>query len=83
MNNFTKQLGEMPVALLVAESYALWKSQKNGSFAYAGCGQNRSSSGQIGKREGRKRYNAFHRKYKKQNRDKINAAPRAARKVSR
>jgi hypothetical protein len=37
----------------------------------------------FGKREGRKKYNAYHRDYKKQNRDKINAARRAARKASK
>jgi hypothetical protein len=35
----------------------------------------------FGRREGRKKYNAFHREYKKQHRDKINAARRAARKA--
>lgn len=33
---------------------------------------------EFGKREGRKRYNAYHRDYKKKNRAKINAARRAA-----
>jgi hypothetical protein len=35
----------------------------------------------FGRREGRKKYNAYHRKYKKRNRDKINAARRKARKA--
>jgi len=35
----------------------------------------------FGKRDGRKRYNAYHREYKKKNRAKINAARRAARKT--
>jgi len=35
----------------------------------------------FGKREGRKRYNAYHREYKKKNRTKINAARRAVRKA--
>jgi hypothetical protein len=35
----------------------------------------------FGKREGRKRYNAYHRNYKKKNREKINAARREARKA--
>jgi hypothetical protein len=37
----------------------------------------------YGAREGRKQYNAFHREYKKQNRVKINAARRKARKASK
>jgi hypothetical protein len=37
----------------------------------------------YGPREGRNKYNTFHREYKKQNRDKINAARRAARKASK
>jgi hypothetical protein len=35
----------------------------------------------YGKRLGTKKYNAYHRDYKKQNRDKINAARRKARKA--
>jgi hypothetical protein len=35
----------------------------------------------FGKIEGRNRYNAFHREYKKKNRTKINAARRAARRA--
>jgi hypothetical protein len=35
----------------------------------------------FGKRDGRKKYNAYHRAYKKKNRAKINAARRAARKA--
>jgi hypothetical protein len=34
-----------------------------------------------GKREGRKRYNEFHREYKQANRQRINTARRAARKA--
>jgi hypothetical protein len=34
----------------------------------------------FGRREGRRRYNAFHRAYKKKNRAKINAARRKAHK---
>jgi len=34
----------------------------------------------FGKRVGRKAYNAYHREYKKKNREKINAARRKARK---
>jgi hypothetical protein len=37
----------------------------------------------YGVRNGRRQYNASHREYKKQNRDKINAAQRASRKASK
>jgi hypothetical protein len=35
----------------------------------------------FGKREGRKRYNEFHRGYKQANRERINSARRAARRA--
>ena len=35
----------------------------------------------FGKREGRKRYNAYHREYKRKNRVKLNAARRKARRL--
>jgi hypothetical protein len=37
----------------------------------------------FGAVRGRKMYNAYHREYKKQNRDKINAARRGTRKASK